>query len=488
MNTSKYADVDAVVVGAGPNGLAAAVTLARSGLKVVVFERATAPGGGVSSAELTRPGFTHDVCSAVHPLAFESRFFREFGLRHRVEFAVPEVSFAHPLDGGQAGIAFRDLERTRETLGRDGAAYASLIGPLAARASEVAELTGSTLIRVPPYLGAAAYFGAAALEQGTPLWNARFHEESAPALLTGVAAHTVLPLPSLAAASAGLALTAYAHARGWPIPIGGSQRIADAMVADIEAHGGVVVTDHEVTSLDELPRARATLLDVTPRALLRLARDRMPSRYRRRLERFRYGNAVAKVDFALSEPVPWTNTTVRGAGTVHVGGTRTEIQASENGVVRGHLSENPYVLVSQPTVFDATRTPEGMHTLWAYTHVPAGSDVDRTEVVIKQIERFAPGFRDTIVATASRTATEVASHNPNYVGGDISSGEPSVRQLLQRPVLSSDPWRTPMPGVYLAGASASPGPGMHGLAGWHAALSALKHEFGATALPNLMPR
>ncbi|MEV8268486.1 NAD(P)/FAD-dependent oxidoreductase [Microbacterium sp. NPDC076911] len=488
MNNPLHSDVDAIVVGAGPNGLAAAVTLARAGLKVMVFERAATPGGGVSSAELTLPGFTHDVCSAVHPLAFESRFFREFGLRRRVDFVVPEVSFAHPLDGRQAGVAYRDLARTSEGLGRDGAAYASLMRPLAARASEVAELTGSTLLRVPPHSGAATYFGAATLEQGSPLWNARFRQDTAPALLTGVAAHTVLPLPSLAAAGAGLALTAYAHAQGWPIPVGGSQRIADAMVADIEAHGGVVVADHEVTSLDELPRARATLLDVTPRALLSLAGDRMPSAYRRRLERFRYGNAVAKVDFALSEPVPWSNAAVREAGTIHVGGTRAEIQASENSVVRGHLSENPFVLVSQPTVFDKTRAPEGMHTLWAYTHVPADSAVDRKEVVIEQIERFAPGFRDTILASTSRTATAVAAHNPNYVGGDISSGEPSVRQLLQRPTLSNDPWRTPMPGVYLAGASVSPGPGMHGLAGWHAALSALEHEFGATALPNLMPR
>lgn len=486
--TDSSSDIDAVVVGAGPNGLAAAVTLARAGLRVVVFERAANAGGGASSAELTLPGFVHDVCSAVHPLAFESRFFREFGLRHRVDFVVPEVSFAHPLDGGRAALAFRDLGRTRDDLGRDGAAYASLIGPLAARSASVADFTGSTLLRVPRDPVTAAYFGVGSLEQGTALWNARFREDLAPALLTGVAAHTILPLPSIAAAGAGLALTAYAHAQGWPIPVGGTQRIVDAMVADIEAHGGEVVTGHEVTSLDELPHARATLLDVTPRALLALAGDRVPVGYRRALERFRYGNAVAKVDFALSEPVPWTHADVRDAGTIHVGGTREEIAASENGVVRGRLSERPYVLVSQPSVFDTTRAPEGMHTLWAYTHVPAGSRADRTEAVVGQIERFAPGFRDTIVGTASRTADQVAEHNPNYINGDISAGEPDMWQMLRRPTLSTDPWRTPIPGVYLAGASASPGPGMHGLAGWHAALSALKHEFGTTALPDLMPR
>lgn len=488
MTGSLASDVDAVIVGAGPNGLAAAVTLARAGRQVVVFERSDIPGGGASSAELTLPGFVHDVCSAVHPLAFESRFFREFGLRHRVEFAVPEASFAHPLDGGQAAVAFRDLERTREGLGRDGAAYASLIGPLAARASEVAEFTGSTLLRMPAHPVTAARFGAGSLEQGTPLWNARFREERAPALLTGVAAHTILPLPSVAAAGAGLALTAYGHAQGWPIPIGGSQSIVATMIADIEAHGGRIVTGREVTSLDELPRARATLLDVSPRALLSLAGERVPSAYRRALERVRYGNAVAKVDFALSEPVPWANTAIRDAGTIHVGGTRAEIAASENGVRRGRLSDRPYVLVSQPSVFDRTRAPEGLHTLWAYTHVPAGSSADRTDAVIGQIERFAPGFRDTILATSARTAEQVAAHNPNYVGGDISTGEPDMRQMLRRPTLSSDPWRTPIPGVYLAGAAASPGPGVHGLAGWHAALSALKHEFGTTALPDLMPR
>lgn len=481
-------DVDATVVGAGPNGLAAAVTLARAGLSVRVFERSLNPGGGAATEELTLPGFHHDVCSAVHPLAFESRFFREFGLAERVDFALPELSFGHPLDGGRAGLAYRDLDRTRETLGRDGAAYARLLRPLVDRATRVAEFTGETLLRIPRDIPTAIAFGAAALEQGSPLWNARFREDLAPALLTGVAAHTILPLPGLGSAGAGLALAAYGHAKGWPIPIGGSQAIINALIDDLRAHGGELVTGHEVTALDDLPASRVTLLDITPRALIRMSGDRMPSRYRRALERFRYGSAVAKVDFALSEPVPWSNPELRQAGTLHVGGTREEIAITENAVARGALSDAPYVLVSQPSLFDDTRAPAGQHTLWTYTHVPAGSDIDRSEAIIRQIERFAPGFRDTILATSSRTAVEVARHNPNYVRGDIASGTPDLLQLLRRPVLSSDPWRTPMDRVYLCGASTTPGPGVHGLAGWHAALSALRHEFGTRALPDLSPR
>ncbi|WP_194420761.1 phytoene desaturase family protein [Microbacterium abyssi] len=480
-------DVDATVVGAGPNGLAAAVTLARAGLSVRVFERAPSAGGGAATAELTLPGFRHDVCSAVHPLAFESRFFREFGLARRVEFAVPEISFAHPLDGGRAGIAHRSLARTAEGLGADGTAYARLMRPLVDRATRVSDFTGDTLLRVPRDIPTAAVFGAAALEQGSPLWNLRFREDVAPAMLTGVAAHTILPMPGLAGSGAGLALTAYAHAKGWPIPIGGSQAIVDAMIADLRAHGGELVTDHEVASLDELPPSRVTLLDVTPRALSRMASDRMPDAYRRALARFRYGNAVAKVDFALSDPVPWTNPELRRAGTLHLGGTREEIAAAENAVTRGILSDAPYVLVSQPSMFDQTRAPAGQHTLWAYTHVPAASQEDRSEAIIRQIERFAPGFRDTILSTSSRTAIEVERHNPNYVRGDISSGSPDLMQLLRRPVLRPDPWCTPMPGVYLCGASTTPGPGVHGLPGWHAALSALRHDFGSRALPDLSP-
>ena len=481
-------EFDAVVVGSGPNGLAAAVTLARAGLRVRVYERADQPGGGAATRELTLPGFRHDVCSAVHPMAFESRFFREFGLRERVGFVTPEVSFAHPLHERHAGIAYRDLTRTAEALGPDALAYTRLLRPLVDRSTNVAEFTGSPLVRMPADLPTAIAFGLRSLEQGSPAWNARFREDTAPAMLTGVAAHTILTQPSVSAAGAGLALAAYAHARGWPIPIGGSQAIIDAMVEDLRDHGGEVVVDHEVTALAQLPPATVTLLDVTPKALTRIAGDALPDRYRRRIQRFRYGDGVAKVDFALSDPVPWTHPELRRAGTVHVGGTRAEVADAENQVNRGRMPERPYVLVSQPSLFDPSRAPEGKHTLWTYTHVPAGSAVDRREAVIRQIERFAPGFRDTILATSSRTAREVERHNPNYPGGDIAAGAPDLWQLFSRPVLSPDPWRTPIPGVYLAGASTAPGPGVTGLPGWFAAMSALRHDFGTRAMPDLSPR
>jgi phytoene dehydrogenase-like protein len=480
-------DLDAVIVGSGPNGLAAAVTLARAGLRVHVVERSTTLGGGARTAELTLPGFRHDVCSAVHPLALASEFFRRFALEHRVRLTVPDVSFGQALDRGRAAIAYRSLARTAQELGRDGKAYARLMGPLADRADAVAAFTGAPLVPLPKHPLVFARFGIAALEQGGPWWGARFRDEAAPALLAGSMAHAILPQPSLGAAGAGLSLTAYAHARGWPIPHGGSQAIVDALLADLDAHGGTVETGVEVSTLAGLPPARAVLLDVTPRALVGMAGERMPAAYRRALERFRYGSGVAKIDFALSDPVPWTDERLRRAGTVHLGGTRAEIAAGEREVARGRHPDSPYVLASQPSLFDSSRAPTGRHTLWAYTHVPAGSRVDRTEAVVRQFERFAPGFRDTILATSSMDAAQVAAHNPNYVGGDISSGAATLAQLIARPVVSADPWRTPMRGVYLCSASTTPGPGVHGMAGWQAALSALRHEFGVREEPSLAP-
>jgi phytoene dehydrogenase-like protein len=477
--------VDAIVVGAGPNGLAAAVTLARAGLAVQVLERNATPGGGARTAELTLPGYRHDVCSAVHPMALASRFFREFQLERRVELRQPPVSFGHPLDAGRAAIAYRDLDRTVAGLGRDGPAYGALMRPLVDRADAVASFAGSQLLRMPDQPLLAARFALASLEQGSLLWNLRFSDDAVPAMLAGVAAHAIRPMPGLAAAGAALSLGTYAHARGWPIPVGGSQSIVDALVADLLAHGGELVTEAEVTDLDALPTARAVLLDVTPRALARLAGRRLPARYLRALDRFAYGNGAAKVDFALSAPVPWRHPELRAAGTVHVGGTRAEIARAELDVHRGRHADSPYVLASQPSIVDATRAPGGQHVLWAYTHVPAGSTIDQTEAVTRQIERFAPGFRDVVLASSSMTAIDMHRYNPNYVLGDIASGAATFGQLIRRPVLSSEPWRTPARGVYLASASTPPGPGVHGLAGWYAALSALRHEFGVRARPYL---
>lgn len=477
---------DVHVVGAGPNGLAAAVTMARAGLAVRVFERDSTIGGGARTAELTLPGFHHDVCSAVHPMALASGFFRRFGLDRRIELVTPEISYAHPLDDGRAGIAYRDLERTAAGLGTDGPAWNRLMRPLAEQADQVAQFAGSSLLRIPAHPLTTARFGLRSLEQGSPLWNARFREQTAPAMLTGVAAHSIRPMPSPSTAGAALSLGAYAHGRGWPIPIGGSQAIVDALADDLLAHGGEIVTDAPVRRLADLPPAQATLLDVSPTALIELAGDRLPARYLAALRRYRYGNAVAKVDFALSGPVPWTNPELARAGTLHVGGTRAAIAAAEADVAAGRHSSDPYVLVSQPTPFDPGRAPEGRHVLWAYTHVPRDSTLDQTEAVTRQLERFAPGFRDLILATSSRTAVEMENYNPNYVGGDIASGTASLLQLARRPTLSLNPWTTPARGVYLCSSATPPGPGVHGLAGWYAARRALANEFGLEP-PSLAP-
>ena len=479
-------ELDAIVVGAGPNGLAAAVTLARAGLKVRVYERNATIGGGARTAELTLPGFHHDVCSAVHPMALASEFFQRFGLEKRIELVTPEVSYGHPLDDGRAGIAYHDLDRTVEALGRDGRAWRGLMGPLAERADQVAAFTGDQLLQFPKNPITAARFGLRALEQGSPLWNLRFRDDVAPAMLTGIAAHTISPMPGLAPAGAGLALGAYAHARGWPIPVGGSQAIIDALAADLIAHGGEIVVGQEIESLADLPPAKITLLTTSSQALSSIANDVLPTTYKRRLEGFRYGNAVAKVDFALSGPVPWANEELHKAGTLHVGGSRAEVSRGEREVDDGKHPTSPYVLVAQPSSFDPSRAPEGKHVLWAYTHVPRHSERDATEAITAQLERFAPGFRDLILASSSMSAVDMGNYNPNYIGGDIAGGAANIKQLLARPVLAREPWRTPVAGLYLGSSSAVPGPGVHGLAGWRAATSALKHEFGLPS-PDLSP-
>ena len=478
-------ECDAIVVGAGPNGLAAAVVLARAGLSVRVYERDDTIGGGARTEELTLPGFLHDVCSAVHPQALSSGFFRAFELEKRLSFVVPEISYAHPLDDGRSGIAWRDLDRTADGLGIDGAAWKRLLGPLVRHADQVAQFAGSQVLQLPRHPLTLARLGLRILEQGSRGWNLRFREDLAPAMLTGVNVHAIRPVPSLSTAAAGLVLATTGHARGWPIPIGGSRSIIDALADDLLAHGGEIVTGSEITSVAELPTARVILFDVSPRALSRIAGDRLPDRYRRSLEKFRYGNAVAKVDFALSAAVPWTDDRLAAAATLHVGGTREEIETSEADVAAGRHPEDPYVLVSQPTAFDPSRAPEGKHVLWAYTHVPRGSAEDRTEAITAKIERYAPGFRDTILASASRSAVEVERHNPNYIGGDIAAGDVTIAQLLARPVLSPTPWRTAARGLYLCSSSTPPGPAVHGLAGYYAAMTALRDEFGITRRPFL---
>jgi phytoene dehydrogenase-like protein len=478
--------VDAVVVGAGPNGLAAAVTLARAGLSVEVVERNETIGGGARTSELTLPGFLHDVCSAVHPMALQSEFFRLFRMEDRIELRLPEVQYGHPLDGGRAGIAYRDLDRTADALGVDGRAFRQLMRPLSDHADQVADFATDALLHVPRHPISVLRFGLRALEQGSSAWNLRFRDDVAPAMVSGVAAHSIQHLPSLATAAAALSLGSYAHARGWPVPIGGSQAIVDALAADLVAHGGRIETGREVRSLADLTPAKAVLFDTSVPGMLRIAGRQIPTPRRGALRRFRFGNAASKVDFALSDPVPWTNQALRQAGTVHIGGTRAEIAAAEGAVARGQHAERPYVLGSEPTVVDPGRAPQGKHVFWAYAHVPAGSDIDQTEAVTRQIERFAPGFRDTILQSSSRTAVQMAEYNPNYVGGDIAAGAASFWQLVKRPLLSSDPWRMGG-GMYLCSEASAPGPGVHGMAGWHAAKSALRHTFGLPDDVDLAP-
>ncbi|MEO7022809.1 MAG: NAD(P)/FAD-dependent oxidoreductase [Leifsonia sp.] len=475
--------VDVEVVGSGPNGLAAAVTLARSGLKVRVREAHSSIGGGMRTSELTQPGFSHDDCSAVHPQALVSPFFTAFELSKRVRFITPEVSYAHPIDRGRTGLAYRELALTAESLGADGKRWRSLFEPLLKDPVSLERLTMAQIGTVPIRPATAFRLATRAMEQGSPLRNLRFADDVAPAMLSGASAHIGTP-QSLAGAAAGLALATTAHGGGWPIVSGGSQRIADALVSDLLAHGGIVETDSIVHSLDEL-EGTVSILNLSPPNFARLASARLPTAYLRMLSRFRFGPAACKVDYALSEAVPWSDPRVREAATVHLGGTRPEIEAAERLVRQGRHSGRPFVIASQPTIFDPSRAPAGKHILWAYCHVPNGSDVDVSEAITAQIERYAPGFRDTILSTSVRTGAQMAAHNPNYVGGDILAGAVDVRQLAFRPRVSLTPWSTPLPGVYLASASTSPGPAVHGMAGYSAARLALHRDFGMRELPDL---
>ncbi|HTP15648.1 MAG TPA: NAD(P)/FAD-dependent oxidoreductase [Streptosporangiaceae bacterium] len=480
------ADIDAVVVGSGPNGLAAAVTLTAAGLRVRVIEGAATAGGGCRTEELTLRGFWHDVCAASHPLAAASPFFRRLGLATRgVRFVTPDVVFAQPLDGGRAAVVTRSVAATAERLGRDGAAYRRLFGPLARDCAAVTDLILAPIRRPPPRLSPGlAVFALNGLRSAECVAH-RFRTREGRALFAGAAAHAMMPLTAPPTGAVGLMLTGLAHAVGWPVVAGGSARITDAMAEIIVAAGGTIETGRWVRSLPELPPCRAILLDVAPRGFLAIAGDRLPWRYRRALQRFRYGAGVCKVDFALSGPVPWASEECRQAGALHLGGTFGEIAAIEAGIRAGRHPARPYVLAVQPSVADPTRAPAGKHTLWTYCHVPAGSDTDMTALVEAQIERFAPGFRDLVLARHTRTAAAEEAHNPNYVGGDIAAGMQTVRQTLLRPVPRWNPYRTPLPGVYLCSSSAPPLPGVHGRCGELAALTALRDVFGLRRPPDL---
>ncbi len=479
MNTSKIVNpaFDTVFVGSGPNGLAAAITLARHGLRVLVVEGSATIGGGSRSAELTLPGFTHDVCSAVHPLALTSPFFRSLDLTaHGVEWCMPPVSLAHPLDGGRAVFVHQSVAMTATQMGADAETYCRLYQPLVDRYPRLMQYLLSNL-RLPQSPLLLARFGLSAVRSAAGLARTRFRGEEARAVFAGMAAHGMLPLEQKGSASFGLVLALSAHAVGWPVVKGGSQRIVDAMAAVLRSLGGEIVTGQMVSDLAELPSSRAVLLDVSPRDLLKIAGNRLPRAYRDRLSRYRYGAGVFKVDWALSAPIPWTNTEIARSATVHLGGTLEEISASERAVGMGEHPDKPYVLLVQPSLFDAARAPAGSHTAWAYCHVPSGSTRDMRAIIEAQVERFAPGFRETILAASTMNAQQYEVYNPNYVGGDINSGVQDLRQLFTRPVARWDPYATPLKGLYLCSSATPPGGGVHGMCGYHAAQSALRHEF-----------
>jgi phytoene dehydrogenase-like protein len=464
---------DAIVVGSGPNGLAAAITLARAGRSVLVLEAADAIGGGTRTAELTLPGYRHDVCSAIHPLALASPFLRTLPLeRHGLSFVHPAIPLAHPLDDGSAAVLHRSLGETAAGLGADGPAYRRLLEPLA-RAWEplVDDLLAPP--HVPRHPRALARFARPGARSATGLGSSRFTGPHARALLAGVSAHSFRPLTRPATAGFGLVLAMLAHGVGWPAAVGGSQAIADALASHLRERGGEIETGREVRSLADVSDARAVLFDVTPRQLLAIAGDALPARYRRALARYRYGPGAFKLDYALAGPVPWTAAECRSAGTLHLGGTMEEIARGEDEVARGRHAARPFVLVAQQSVFDATRAPAGGHTLWAYCHVPNGSAVAASEAIESQIERFAPGFRDLILARSVMGTAALQAYNANYVGGDINGGAADLRQLLTRPVVRRVPYATPEARVFICSSSTPPGGGVHGMSGHHAARAAL---------------
>ena len=475
--------LDAIVVGAGPNGLAAALTLARAGRSVRVYEAAATIGGGTRTVELTLPGFRHDVCSTILPMTLASPFLRTIDwAAHGVEFVHPDAPVAHALDGGRAAVLERSFQATaasldadRRTGDGDGDAWLRLFGPLARDARKLSRELLRPVIHAPRHPLALARFGLPALRSAEGLARSRFRGEAAQALFAGIAAHAVVALDRPLSAAVGLVLGTYAHAVGWPLVRGGSAAVADTLAAELRALGGEIVTGERIARLDQLPPARAVLFDTSPRAVVAIAGDRLPAMTRRGYERFRYGSGVFKVDWALDGPIPWTADGLRRAATVHLGGTLEEVASAESDVAAGRHPERPFTLVAQYHPWDPTRAPAGKTTAWAYCHVPSGSDVDMTRRIEAQVERFAPGFHERILARATHSPAQLEAHDANYIGGDINAGIADIRQLLFRPVPSLDPYHAG-PGLYLCSSSTPPGGGIHGMSGYLAARSALRRD------------
>lgn len=466
---------DAIIVGSGPNGLAAAIRLSQAGWQVTVLEQAPTPGGGVRSAELTLPDFIHDVCSSIYPMGACSPYLSTLPLKeHGLEWVFPAAALAHPFDDGTAAVIYNSLAETVVGLGPDGASYQRLIGDLAPRWQPLFADVFS-VPRFPRHAFLMASFGLHAIRSARSLARSFFKTEKARGLFAGLAGHSMLPLEKPATSAVAITLAVAAHACGWPVARGGSQQLTSALVAYLKSLGGRLITGCHVESLKQLPTARAVLLDVTPRQFLRMADGRLPASYRGKLERYRYGMAAFKVDWALLGPAPWRAPQCRTAGTLHLGASLDEICESENCVARGEVSERPFVLFAQPSVFDASRAPLGKHTAWGYCHVPNGFAGDSGDVVRKieqQVERFAPGFRDLIMARSIWGPAELEQHNPNLIGGDIAGGSPELGQLFLRPTAST--YRTPLPEVFLCSSSTPPGGGVHGMCGFNAAEAVLR--------------
>jgi phytoene dehydrogenase-like protein len=468
-------DYDAVIVGAGPNGLSAATEIARAGHSVLVLEAADTIGGGARTQELTLPGFRHDVCSAIHPMGVASPFFATVPLaEHGLEWVHPRIPFAHPFDDGTAVFIHESLEETANGLGLDAAAYRKLMGPLVRNAATISSGFLAPLLRPPRHPLAMARFGLVAIRSADKLLHSRFKGERARAMLAGNAAHAELPLDHGLTAAFAIVYNILAHSVGWPVARGGSQAIVDALASYLGSLGGRIECGQEVASLADVPPSRVVLFDLAPRHISRICSGDLPSGYRRRLDRFEYGTGVFKIDWALDGPIPWKAEGAHAAGTFHLGASFEEIAASERATNDGQHPERPWVIVAQPSTFDASRAPAGKHTLWGYCHVPRGSTVDMTDAIESQLERFAPGFRDLVIGRHTKTASDLEAYNANYIGGDIASGSATFRQMIGRPVLRLNPHATPNRRLFICSSSTPPGPGVHGMCGYFAAKAALR--------------